>query len=83
MASGRSRPCVSEMTPIRIGSSQFSVLGTRYWVLTHFLHLFDKLPDAHDGPAHGTAPDFLDIVARGHAQRIETAIERFQHRLGL
>src|ERR1022692_1046169 len=81
MASGRSRPCVSEMTPIRMADlrSQFSVLGTRY----SFLHLLDELADAHDGPAHGAAADFLNLVARGHAQGVEAAVKRLERRLGL
>src|SRR5258708_30942597 len=90
-ASGRSRLCVSEMTPIRMGSSQFSVLscqlavlGCQFSVLGTFLlclHFFHKLSDAHHRSGHGAAADFLD-VALDHAQGVKASVKRLQHGLG-
>src|SRR5713226_198660 len=88
-ASGRSRPCVSEMTPIRIGNSQFSVLSSQLSVLSSWysvlgtfllcLHFFHKLSDAHHRTSHGAAADFLHIVARDHAKGVKASVKRLQH----
>src|ERR1700689_2379252 len=57
----------------------------RNWMrlLASILHLLRKLSDAHHRPAYRTAADFLDIVARRHAQSVEASVERFQRCYGL
>lgn len=47
------------------------------------LSFFQELPNAYDCAANGTLADFLDIIARGYAQGIETSVKRFERRLGL
>src|SRR5271165_2122517 len=65
--------CSVRCQVLGLGSRLLS-LGTRYQVLFSLpLHLPDKLANAHDGPAHSAAPNFLKIVARGDTQRVEAS----------
>src|SRR5208283_2215636 len=88
IASGRSKPWVSEMTPIRIGAIRSWVL--RSWSFhsslasSDFLtfsspRLFDEFANADDSSADSAATDFLDVVARGYAQSVEAPVKRLQH----
>ena len=47
------------------------------------LYLFDEAANTHHASSYGPASDFPDIIPRGDAQRVEAAIEGFQHCLGL
>jgi hypothetical protein len=38
-------------------------------------HLPDKLTNAYNGAPDRAAPDFLDVVAHVHAQRVETPVK--------
>src|SRR5271167_1344908 len=75
-ASGRSRPCVSEMTPMRMGGS---VLSSDSVIA---LYSFDELADADHCPAYRASSDLLHVVAGGHSQGIETPVEGLEHSLG-
>src|ERR1022692_2591097 len=77
-ASGRSRPWVSEIMPIRMG---FSVLSGR--ALLFVFHLLDELADADHCATYRAASNFLHVVAGGHTQRVETSVEGFEHSLRL
>ena len=39
---------------------------------------FQELPNAYDRAANGPTADFMDIVPRGYAQRIETSVKGFE-----
>src|ERR1035438_1327965 len=77
-ASGRSRPWVSEIMPIRMG---FSILSGR--ALLFVFHLLDELADADHCATYRAASNFLHVVAGGHTQRVETSVEGFEHGLRL
>ncbi len=47
------------------------------------LSFFQELPNAYDCAANGTLADFLDIIARGYAQGIETSVKRFERSFSL
>ena len=43
------------------------------------VHLFQKLAEPDDCPSYRSAPDLLQVVTRGDAHGIETAVESLQH----
>src|SRR3954468_21815395 len=96
-ASGRSSPCVSEMTPMIVeffGSCAINVLGrarlqrfrscTCDWMLSTsaVLHLFEEPADADHRPSNRAATDLLKVIPGSHAHRVEASVKRLQHGLG-
>src|SRR3954451_11162702 len=95
-ASGRSSPCVSEMTPMIVeffGSCAINVLGrarlqrfrscTCDWMLSTSaaLHLFEEPADADHRPSNRAATDFLKVIPGSHAHGVEASVERLQQGL--